>query len=302
MNLSLDEAIQRYLEHLSIERGLAENTLAAYGSDLARFAAWATDQGIRDAGRVTTPDLNRYLLARLDDGTGARTMARNIVSLRRFFRFLRTENLLEVDPAALLDVPRVHRSLPRSWSEEEVERLLRTPEASTDEGLRDRAMLEVLYATGLRVSELVGLPVTGLHLEAGFVRVWGKGSKERIVPLGEVASDAVRAWLDGPRGRLLERARRGASNDLFITARGRAMTRQGFWKNLKRYAQLAGLDDSLSPHKVRHCFATHLLRHGADLRVLQAMLGHADISTTQIYTLVSRERLRQVHAAHHPRG
>ena len=300
--LSLDEAIQRYLEHLSIERGLAKNTLAAYGADLAAFTAWAVEHRLTTAASVGTRDLNTYLLARLDQGLKSRTLARNIVSLRRFFKFLRVEALIEVDPASLVEVPRVTRNLPKVWSEEQVEQLLRAPSEATDEGLRDIAMLELLYATGLRVSELVLLPVTGLYLDSGFIRVWGKGSKERIVPLGDVAGDAIRRWMDGPRQRLLALSGKNSSTALFISARGGPLTRQGFWKNLKRYAYLAGLDDSISPHKLRHCFATHLLRHGADLRALQAMLGHADLSTTQIYTLVTRDRMKRVHTEHHPRG
>ena len=300
--LSLDEAIQRYLEHLSIERGLAKNTLAAYGADLAAFTAWAVEQRLTTAASVGTRDLNAYLLARLDQGLKSRTLARNIVSLRRFFKFLRVEALIEVDPASLVEVPRVTRNLPKVWSEEEVEQLLRAPSEATDEGLRDIAMLELLYATGLRVSELVLLPVTGLYLDSGFIRVWGKGSKERIVPLGDVAGDAIRRWMDGPRQRLLALSGKNSSTALFISARGGPLTRQGFWKNLKRYAYLAWLDDSISPHKLRHCFATHLLRHGADLRAQQALLGHADLSTTQIYTLVTRDRMKRVHTEHHPRG
>jgi integrase/recombinase XerD len=187
-------------------------------------------------------------------------------------------------------------------SESDVDKLLKAPTTTTDEGIRDRAMLELLYATGLRVTELVTVPIQALALDAGYLRVVGKGNKERIVPMGAQARDAIAEFMNGPRTRLLNRAKRNASPALFVTARGKAMTRQGFWKNLKRYALVAGVDQTLSPHKLRHSFATHLLARGADLRSLQAMLGHASVSTTQIYTHVSRERLKTIHAKHHPRG
>jgi integrase/recombinase XerD len=302
MTLAVDDAIQRYLEHLTVERQLAANTLAAYGSDLARFAAWCDARGLRDVEQVALTDLNAFLVARLDDGLKSRSLARNVVSLRRFFRFLTAERLLATNPASLLEVPSAGRPLPRSLREDEVEALLRAPDSSTPEGLRDRAMLELLYASGLRVSELVSLPVSGLHLDAGFVRVSGKGGKERLVPLGDLARDAIDQYLVGARPQLLASADRPDRNALFVTRAGKTLTRQAFWKNIKRYAYLAGIDSNVSPHKLRHSFATHLLRHGADLRALQAMLGHADISTTQIYTLVTRTRLQEIHAQHHPRA
>lgn len=300
--LSLDDAIQRYLEHIAVVRQLSTNTVSAYGADLARFAAWCAESGVDDVAGVDLRAINGYLLGRMDDGLKSRSVARNVVSLRRFFRYLEAEKLLVPNPAALLEVPAAGRALPRALGEAEVESLLRAPDDAVAEGVRDRAMLELLYATGLRVSELVGLPSTGVHLDGGFVRVTGKGRKERLVPMGDLARDAVREYLRSARGELLAASPRSSSTALFVTRLGGPMTRQAFWKNLKKYALIAGIHADISPHKLRHSFATHLLRHGADLRALQAMLGHSDISTTQIYTLVTRTRLKQVHASTHPRG
>lgn len=300
--MSIDEAIERFLDHLRVERGLAPNTIAAYGTDLSAFAASMVSDGAETIEALTPRHLSSWLLARLDAGLASRTLARNAVSVRRFCRFLVAERLLEDDPAATLDVPKVGRSLPKALTEADVERLLAAPPVDRPEGIRDRAMLEVLYATGLRVTELVELPTQGLFLDAGYVRVWGKGSKERIVPLGEPASDALSGYLASARGELMAASPRASSPALFVTRRGTAMTRQAFWKNIKKYAYTAGITAPISPHKLRHSFATHLLNHGADLRALQAMLGHASVSTTQIYTQVTRARLKELHAAHHPRG
>lgn len=297
-----DEAIQRYLDYLALERGLSPNTLSAYGADLAALAATLTERGIADVQAVSPGDLRAHLLARLDAGVGTRTLARNTVAIRRFFHFMVAEQLLAADPAAALEVPNHPKPLPRPLSETQIDALLAAPRADTPEGIRDAAMLELLYATGLRVSELVTIPVAAVDCEAGFVRVFGKGSKERIVPMGELAADAVRRYLVGARGALLATGTGAASNALFVTRRGGPMTRQAMWKNLGRYARAAGIDAPISPHKLRHSFATHLLRHGADLRALQAMLGHASVSTTQVYTLVSRARMKELHERHHPRG
>lgn len=300
--MDLDDAIHRFTEHLALERGLADNTIAAYATDLARFAERCAERGVRRIEEVTPELLSRHLLARLDEGLAVRSVARNVVSLRRLFHFLEAEGHLTPNPAATLDVPTARAALPRVLSEDEVERLIAAPDRSRPEGIRDAAMLELLYATGLRVSELVSLPITAVDLDVGFVRVWGKGSRERVVPMGEIASDAIRLYKLGARGELLSAAGGRTSSALFVTRRGGAMTRQAFWKNLKRYASVAGIDAAISPHKLRHSFATHLLRHGADLRALQAMLGHASVSTTQIYTLVTRTRLKEIHSRHHPRG
>lgn len=300
--MQIDDAIARFLDHLALERGLAENTVRAYGTDLARFAARCADSGVTDIAAVTPRTLSDHLLARLDEGLGIRSLARNVVSLRRLFHFLEVEGHLSPNPAATLDVPTATRPLPRVLGEDEVERLLAAPDRSTAEGMRDAAMLELLYATGLRVSELVSLPSAAVDLDVGFVRVWGKGSKERVVPMGDPAADAVRLYRAAARGELLAAGGGRASNALFVTRRGGPMTRQGFWKNIGRYARQAGIRGPVSPHKLRHSFATHLLRHGADLRALQAMLGHASVSTTQIYTLVTRTRMKELHEQFHPRG
>ncbi len=295
-----DEGIERFLDHVRVERQLAKNSVVAYGTDLGFLAEWCAEAGITSLNDVDTGVLNDFLLERLQEGLKARSLARNVVSLRQLFQFLHAEKLTERNPAELLEVPTIPRGLPRYVSEEQVAALLQAPDDASAEGVRDRAMLELLYATGLRVTELVTLPLKGLNLEAGFVRVWGKGSKERIVPMGELANDALQRYMLESRPALLHRAS-AAVDDVFVTRRGEAMTRQGFWKNIQRYALLAGIDGGLSPHRLRHSFATHLLRHGADLRALQAMLGHSDISTTQIYTYVARERLKEVHRKAHPR-
>ena len=300
--MHIDEAISLFTDHLALERGLAENTVSAYATDLARLSERLANEGIHSVSDVNLSMLSRHLIARLDEGLKTRSIARNVVSVRRLFRFLVAEGHLTEDPAATLEVPSAPKTLPRVLTEEEIERLLDAPDLGTPEGDRDSAMLELLYATGLRVTELVSLPVTGLNLDVGFVRVIGKGSKERVVPLGEIASDAIRRHLRDGRPRLLAAAGGSPSESLFVTRRGGPMTRQGFWKNIRRYALVAGIGGVVSPHKLRHSFATHLLRHGADLRALQAMLGHASVSTTQIYTEVSRTRMKELHAELHPRG
>ena len=300
--MTLDEAIPKFLDHLALERGLADNTIAAYGTDLAKFAEFAVDSGFPDIHDITALVISDHLVARLDGGISTRTLARNIVSIRRLFHFLHAEGHLSANPAETIDVPSAPRKLPRVLTEDEVDRLIQCPSASTAEGIRDHTMLELLYATGLRVTELVTLPVTAVELDVGYVRVWGKGSKERLVPMGEIAADAIRVYMAGARRELLAAGGGRASNALFVTRRGKSMTRQGFWKNVRRYAIRAGIDADVSPHKLRHSFATHLLRHGADLRALQAMLGHASVSTTEIYTLVARTRMKELHQQHHPRG
>ncbi len=290
--------IENFADALWMERGLSVNTLSAYRSDLAAFAGWLGQQrtALLDAQRN---QLLSYLAMRVQQGTRPRTTARLLSSLRRFYRYLVREGRLSEDPSARIDAPKLGRALPKSLTEAEVESLLSVPKIEDPLGLRDRTMLEVLYASGLRVSELVGLTLDQVNLRQGVVRVIGKGSKERLVPLGE---EAV-AWLE----RYLAEARhdlvQGRLNDaLFPTRRGAAMTRQAFWQLIKRYAKQAGISKPLSPHTLRHAFATHLLNHGADLRVVQLLLGHSDLSTTQIYTHVARERLKDLHARHHPRG
>ena len=291
-----DEAVDQFLGWLTVERRLSLNTVSAYRSDL---------MGLRDVIGVDVPleavdedRVRHWLAVRAAAGIAARSQARALVALRSFFGYLAEEEMVEVDPTRRIDLPRIGRPLPRTISLDEVEALLAAPNILLGHGLRDRAMLEVLYATGLRVSELVGLTLGGLHREAGFVRVIGKGDKERIVPLGEVARDWVERYLTEVRHPIGQ----AASAPVFLSRFGTAMTRQNFFKQLRQYAAAAGIEVPLSPHVVRHAFATHLLERGVDLRSLQLMLGHADITTTEIYTHLSRARLQQVHAEHHPRG
>jgi integrase/recombinase XerD len=291
--------VRSFLDHLRVERGLAGNTLLAYGRDLSSFTAWAEKVGRPRPRSVRRGDVQSYLRELRLRGLSPRSTARALASLRVFFRFLRQEGITRDDPTAELEAPRVERSLPKAIPAAEVERLLRAPDVATPLGLRDAAMVEVLYATGLRVSELIGLTLEDLHLDLGYLRCRGKGSRERVVPIGAQARLKVQEYLAGGRVQIL---RGKASPHLFVQARGAPMTRQAFWKNLRRYASQAGVRGRLSPHVLRHSFATHLLDNGADLRAVQKMLGHADISTTQIYTLVHRDRLRRIYRAHHPRA
>ena len=295
MSDSPDALLERFLDALWLESGLSRNTLSAYRSDLQALAVWM--KGPPD--KATRAQLQNYFAACVSQGARPRSTARMLSSLRRFYRYLLREGLITDDPTALLESPKLGRPLPKSLTEEQVEKLLQTPDTGVPLGLRDRAMLETLYATGLRVSELVSLNMQQVDLQSGVVRVVGKGDKERLVPLGEEAIEWLQRYLAQARHDLLH----GHSSDaLFPTTRGAAMTRQAFWHNLKRYTQIAGIETHLSPHTLRHAFATHLLNHGADLRVVQMLLGHVDLSTTQIYTHVARERLKQLHAQHHPRG
>lgn len=290
--------IDEFLDQLWSERGLSQNTLAAYRADLTGLARWLAQSGVALTD-ATRDQLMRYIAARVEGGARPRSTARQLSSIRRFFRHQVTQGRLADDPSARIDMPRLGRPLPKSLTEGEVERLLNAPPADKPLGIRDRAMLEVLYSSGLRVTELVELRLDQMNLRQGLVRVVGKGDRERLVPLGEEAQ----AWLD----RHLREARpellRGRVSDyVFPTSRGDYMTRQAFWHLIKRYAAAADIATRLSPHTLRHAFATHLLNHGADLRAVQMLLGHSDLSTTQIYTHVARERLKQVHADHHPRG
>jgi integrase/recombinase XerD len=298
--MSMDNAgiINNFLDAIWAEQGLSKNTRSAYSSDLKAYSIWLSDRktAITEVRRET---VQGYLYQRAESGVRSRTSARILSCLRQFYRYLLREGLVDSDPTELIASPKTERSLPRSLSEEQVELLLGEPDIRTALGLRDRTMLEVLYAAGLRVSELIGLELGQLDLQAGVVRVMGKGSKERLVPLGEIALEWLQRFLKEERGSLLGQHQ---SNALFPTTRGGAMTRQAFWYNIKRYAQQAGISAKISPHVLRHAFATHLLNNGADLRVVQMLLGHSDISTTQIYTHVARERLRQLHEQHHPRG
>ncbi len=290
--------VDRFLDALWLEDGLAKNSLAAYRRDLALFAAWLAGDAARDLAQARAIDVQGYMLARHAQGK-ATSANRRLAVFRRFYRWGLRERLTTEDPTLKLRPARQAMRVPRTLSEAQVDALLGAPAVDTPLGMRDRAMLELMYASGLRVSELVELKLVNLSLADGVVRVTGKGSKERLVPFGEEARRWLEDWLDASRADVLEGRR---SDALFVTVRGSGMTRQMFWNLVKKYAFAAGIHQPISPHTLRHAFATHLLNHGADLRAVQLLLGHADISTTTIYTHVARERLRQLHAQHHPRG
>jgi integrase/recombinase XerD len=297
--MTLDTQLDLYFDYLTVERGLASNTRASYSADLLKFMTYLKDRGIRDWSQVHYSEVMGFLSQSQEQGLAPRSRARLLSALRGFFKFMVRDNHLRESPVANLTSPRLRRQLPSVLSVGEVERLLSRPDPGLPLGQRDAAMLELLYGTGLRVSELVTLTLGRVNLEVGFIVVLGKGSKERIVPMGEVATEAVRQYVLESRPRLLKGK---MTETLFVSNRGRAMTRQGFWKLIKKYGRQAGLNKELTPHSLRHSFATHLLERGADLRSVQMMLGHADISTTQIYTHVARERLREVHKKYHPRA
>jgi integrase/recombinase XerD len=295
---STDPAVVRFLDAVWLERGLSPNTLAAYRADLTALARWLAERKV-PMDKTTRADLQDFIAWRVRAGARPRSTARQLSSFRRFFRYLVREGGVHEDPTAQIAMPKIGRSLPKSLTEEEVEALLGAPVVTDPLGNRDRTMLEVLYATGLRVSELVNLRHGQVNLNQGVIRILGKGNRERLIPLGEEAVRWITDFEHGPRGEiLLERQ----TDCLFPTRRGDRMTRQAFWHIIKRYARKAGISKELSPHTLRHAFATHLLNHGADLRVVQMLLGHSDLSTTQIYTHVARERMKELHSQHHPRG
>lgn len=286
-----------YLDYLAVEKGLAPNSLSAYRTDLRRFGAWLEDQE-KDFEKVERIDIVRYFQSLRTGGISARSVARALAAIRGMFRFLVAERHLQHDPTENLENPKLWTSLPKSLLPSEVEALLKAPDVTTPEGLRDVAMLELLYATGLRVSELIRVRIEDLVMDAGFLRTIGKGSKERIVPFGDRARDAIVEYMEKGRAEF------NTKNDphLFLSRRGRPMTRQSFWMKIVKYARTAGVTSHISPHVLRHSFATHLLENGADLRSVQMMLGHSDISTTQIYTHVTRSRLQKLYDQHHPRA
>ncbi|MBI3669454.1 MAG: site-specific tyrosine recombinase XerD [Acidobacteria bacterium] len=298
----MENAISAYLNCVKVEKGLAQNTVAAYSRDLAKFAAFAAKRR-RNLAAITRDDIVDFLASLYHQKLDSRSVARHLVTLRNFFRFALIEEFVKSDPTLNLESPKVRKTLPGFLRLEEVERLLEQPDLSTPRGVRDKAMLEVLYSTGLRVSELVGLRVSDLEMRMGCVRCIGKGDKERLVPIGRKALGAVEQYLRGARPQLLRARRHGpAVPFLFVNRLGGKLSRVGVWKILAAYGRRAGLRAPLTPHKLRHSFATHLLERGADLRSVQLMLGHADISTTQIYTHVVEERLKHIYKAHHPRA
>jgi integrase/recombinase XerD len=299
---TLDDAIAQFLDHLRVERELSVATLAAYGHDLTAFSRFACSRHLTGVTSVRTIDILEYLSALTENALSARSQARALVALRQFFRFLKAERLSASDPTEDVDLPRFGRPLPTFLTVAEVDLLLAAPDRRSDRGARDGAMLETLYATGLRVSELVKLRLPDLNLEAGYLITVGKGGKQRLVPLGESAVAALRSYIEGVRPHFLHPGRLANVDAVFLTRLGRRMTRQAFWKILGAYARAAGIRKEISPHKLRHSFATHLVERGADLRAVQAMLGHADIGTTEIYTHLSRAHLRSVYDKFHPRA
>ncbi len=296
-NRQVSQQLDAFIDHLWLEDGLSKNTLESYRTDLMQFSHWLTTEKttLIDANQM---HIQQYLAIKFPQSK-PRSIGRLIASLRRFYRYCLRENLIQTDPTLQIESPKLPRSLPKSLNEQEVEDLLNAPDINQSIGLRDRAMLELLYASGLRVSELVNISVNEVSTQDGVVRVTGKGSKTRLVPMGVEAADWIVRYLKYGRPEILQKK---MSNYLFVTARATAMTRQAFWYLIKRYALQAGIHKPMSPHVLRHAFATHLLNHGADLRVVQMLLGHSDISTTQIYTHVARERLKSLHSVHHPRG
>jgi len=291
--------IERFIDAMWMEKGLSNNTLSSYRSDLRQFNDWLGKTNASEITEATRSSLQAYLGARLEQGQSPRSTARFLSCVRGFYHYLLREGRLTIDPTLDIESPRLGRPLPKALSEMEVERLLQAPDLTHALELRDRTMLELLYACGLRVTELTSLQLVQLSMNQGVVRVFGKGSKERLVPVGEEALRWLQRYMAGPRGELLK----GLPSDvLFPSRRGTQMTRQTFWYRIKIYAQRAGIRKHLSPHTLRHAFATHLLNHGADLRVVQMLLGHSDLSTTQIYTHVAQQRMQKLHEQHHPRG
>jgi integrase/recombinase XerD len=295
----MEQLLDQFLHYLIVEKGLSKNTIDAYSHGLNRFLDSLRKKGIQEMPSVSKFDVRAFLLALRKQGLSTKTVVRNLVAIRTFFQFLIQEGILEANPIEELESPKIAKTLPEILTLKEVEQLLEQPNPQTPIGIRDRAMLEVLYATGMRVSELTHLPINQVNLESGYVLVFGKGSKERIVPIGSEAMKWVALYLKGARERL---AKEKESPFLFINRSGRGMSRQQFWKNIKAFGRRAGIRKRITPHLLRHSFASHLLEGGADLRSVQMMLGHVDISTTQIYTHVTGERLKKIHKRYHPRG
>jgi len=296
---SPDALIDQFLNYLLVEKGLAQKTLEAYSRDIIRYRSFLAENNSTAFSEEDAPLILKHLILLRKNGLQARSRARHLVAIRGFYRFLVQEKILRNDPTRLIDLPKSGLKLPHVLSREEIELLLKAPDIRKPIGLRDAAMLELLYAAGLRVSELINLKLQDINLEAGFVRIFGKGSRERVVPIGSHAREKVSTYLKAVRSRRLKQT---TSPYLFIARAARPMTRQGFWKLLRRYALQAGLKKKITPHSLRHSFASHLLEGGADLRAVQVMLGHVDISTTQIYTHVTRDHLKKLHQKFHPRG
>ena len=296
-NLNSEILIDNFIDELWLEKGLSKNTLTAYRNDIQSFSNWYKGNSLLEVERV---DLLDYLADRLKEGFSSRSTARSLSSLRAFYSHLTVRHNLKENPTSRVESPKLGRSLPKTLSEEEVEKLIQAPDIDDDIGLRDRAMLELIYACGLRVSELISLDILNINMRQGVIRVIGKGEKERLVPMGEEALHWIERYINKSRPNFIKADNK--ITEVFLSKRGKAMTRQTFWYRLKEYAQLASINKELSPHTLRHAFATHLINHGADLRTVQLLLGHSSLSTTQIYTEVARHRMKELHNEHHPRG
>jgi integrase/recombinase XerD len=299
MPLTIDQLADQYLNYILVEKGLAKKTIESYSRDVVRFLGFLNKKGIDTVGKIDTKEILQYLIHLRACGLGTRSRARHLVTLRGFFKFLVQEKIIELSPAQLVELPKQGQKLPDVLSQSEIELLLSSPDRTIPTGVRDAAMIELLYAAGLRVSELTLLKLQDVNLEACFTRVFGKGSKERVVPFGRYARESLDLYIQHARPLLLKSF---TSPFLFVARAGNPMTRQGFWKLLKRYGLKAGIPKNITPHTLRHSFASHLLEGGADLRTVQVMLGHVDISTTQIYTHVARKHLKEMHEKFHPRG
>ena len=294
----MNELIEEFLSYLSVERGLAKNTLEAYKRDLARFFDYLKSRRIASISNVTRQEITSFMLAEKDRGLSSNSISRELACFKSFFKFLVRENKIKEDVTSVIESPKLWKRLPDTLNIDEVEMLLKAPNVRDLMGARDRASLELMYATGMRVSELINLKMDDLNMEIGFVKCFGKGGKERIVPFGKKAKESVERYLEKARASFLKKK---VSNFLFLTRLGKPMSRQTFWKTIKKYAREAGIKKKIAPHSLRHSFATHILERGADLRIVQEMLGHSDISTTQIYTHVSKDRLKSIHHKFHPR-
>ncbi|MFA6356209.1 MAG: site-specific tyrosine recombinase XerD [Candidatus Omnitrophota bacterium] len=294
----MEEFISEFMDYLSVERGLSKNTLESYGRDLAKYTGYLKKAGIADLNKVKRPQIQDFLMSLKDNKLNASSIARNLVAIKVFHRYLTSQRLLKEDVTSVIETPKLWKTLPDVLDEKEVEAILVSPNSRLKQGIRDKAMLELMYATGMRVSELVNLKLNDLHMEMGFVKCLGKGQKERIIPVGSKAKEAIQKYLEKARPKFLKNA---GSDALFLTRLGKPMSRQTFWMVIKHYVRDARIKKRVTPHTLRHSFATHLLQNGADLRIVQELLGHVNISTTQIYTHINKERLKQIHQKFHPR-
>ncbi|MFA5335802.1 MAG: site-specific tyrosine recombinase XerD [Candidatus Omnitrophota bacterium] len=294
----MEEFISEFMDYLSVERGLSKNTLESYGRDLAKYTGYLKKDGITDLNKVKRPEIQDFLMSLKDKKLNASSIARNLVAIKVFHRYLASQRLLKEDVTSVIETPKLWKTLPDVLDEKEVEAILVSPNSRLKQGIRDKAMLELMYATGMRVSELVSLKLNDLHTEMGFVKCLGKGQKERIIPVGSKAKEAIQKYLEKARPKFLKNA---GSDALFLTRLGKPMSRQTFWMVIKHYVRDARIKKRVTPHTLRHSFATHLLQNGADLRIVQELLGHVNISTTQIYTHINKERLKQIHQKFHPR-